>query len=143
VAKAPKQPSLFPETEAIAALLSKESSHDLVILAIPSHDSKNRTVGDALASEWASNAMKLFADLYRGATAYQASHGIFKTEEGHYLHDKPTIIEAFATIETIHDVKRLNLLVDFCKRMGRTLDQASIMVVFGNVMYYIEDYSGV
>jgi hypothetical protein len=139
----PRQSGLFPETYAIAALLSKESSQDLVVLVVPSHDRKDKALGDALMSEWASNAMKLLADLYRGATAYQAAHGIFKTDEGHYLHDKPMVLEAFAEIEAIHDVNRLNLLVEFCKRMGKTLDQAAIMVAFGNIMYYIEDYSGV
>jgi hypothetical protein len=137
------QPSLFPETEALIALLSKESEQDIVALAIPSHDRKNVPLAEALTAEWASNAMKLMADLYQGATAYQCYKGVFKTDEGHYLWDEPRMIESFASIEAIHDPHNLNLLVHFCKRMGKTLDQASIMLVFGSVMYYIEDYTGV
>ncbi len=137
------QPSLFPETEAIAALLSKESEQDLVAIAIPSHDRHKKELPEALTGEWASNAMRLMADLYRGATAYKAHSGIFKTDEGEYLYDRPLIIESFANLDAIHDVKNLNLLVGFSKRMGVTLNQAAVMLVFGSVMYYVEDYTGV
>ncbi|HEY8665695.1 MAG TPA: hypothetical protein VIL86_03475 [Tepidisphaeraceae bacterium] len=138
-----KEATLFPETQEILAILSKESPQDIVVVAIPSHDRKNKPLAEALVGEWASNAMQLLADLYRGATAYKTFKGIFKTDEGHYLWDTPILIEAYALIEAIQDPQRLNLLVEFAKRMGKTLDQASIMLVFGTVMYYIEDYSGV
>lgn len=137
------QPALFPETEHIASLLSKEATQDLVILAVPSHDRNNKLLSEALTGEWATNAMKLMADLYIGGTAYQAHLGVYKTDDGHYLWDKPTIIESFADVEAIHDKERLNLLVGFAKRMGKTLDQASVMLVFGTVMYYITDYGDV
>jgi hypothetical protein len=144
MAKRPtKEEGLFPEAENIAALLTKKSKQDIVVLTIPSHDKRNKELPEPLVAEWASNAMKLMADLYRGATAYKAFSGIFKTDEGHYLLDKPILIESFATVEAIQDRKNLNVLVEFCKRMGKTLEQQSIMLVFGGVMYYIEDYSGV
>jgi hypothetical protein len=135
--------TLFPETEAIAALLSKESEQDLVAIAIPSHDRHNKELAEALTGEWASNAMRLMADLYQGATAYRAHSGIFKTDAGEYLYDRPLIIESFASLDAIHDVKNLNLLVGFSKRMGMTLDQAAVMLVFGSVMYYVDHYRGV
>ena len=134
--------SLFPETQEIIALLSKGSEQDIVVLVVPSHDRKNKALPEPLTAEWASNAMQLMADLYRGATAYQAFKGIYKTDEGHYLWDNPRLIESYATIEAIQDPKKLNALVEFSKRMGKTLDQASVMLVFGTVMYYIEDYGG-
>lgn len=135
--------SLFPETTEIAALLSAESVQDLVILTVPSHDRKNIKLPAALAGEWASNAMRLMSDLYVGATAFRAAFGIYKTDDGHYLEDEPLVIESFAAIEAIHDVARLNLLVGFAKRMGKALDQESVMLVFGLVMYYIKDYADV
>jgi len=130
--KAASQPSLFPETEAIAALLSKESEQDLVAIAIPSHDRHNKELADALTGEWASTAMRLMADLYQGATAYKAHSGIFKTDEGEYLYDRPLIIESFANLDAIHDVKNLNLLVGFSKRMGMTLRQVDRTVTDGS-----------
>lgn len=142
-AKKDRSGDLFKETEEIAALLAKESEQDLVILAVPSHDKNNEPLPDALIGEWASNAMKLMADLYQGATSYAANKGIYKTSERHYLWDKPLIIESFGRIETIQDPQNLNLLVDFAKRMGKTLDQASVMLVFGTIMYYVENYDGV
>ena|SRR6266478_5120685 len=141
--RASGQAELFQETKDLIALLSKESTQDLALLVIPSHDRHKRELAEALTAEWASNGLALMADLYRGATAYQAAHGIYKTDEGEYLHDHPLVIESFATEEAIQDPVRLNLLVGFCKRMGKTLNQDAIMVAFGTVMYYIQDYSGV
>lgn len=137
------EPELFPETQEIVALLSKDQTQDLVIIVVPSHDRNNKPLAEAAIGEWAQNAMKLMADLYRGATAYKAAQGIYKTDEGHYLWDHPLIIESFASEEAIHDKGNLEVLVGFGKRMGKALNQASIMLVFGAVMYYIEDYSGV
>jgi hypothetical protein len=144
MAKGKKEgPSLFPETEALLALLSKESEQDLVMIAVPSHNRNNKELGDALIGEWASNALKLMADLFKGGTAYKAHKGVYKTDEGQYLWDDPIIVESFAHVEAIHDPYNLNELVGFAKRMGKALDQAAIMLVFGTVMYYVEDYSGV
>lgn len=69
--------SLFPETQDIISLLSKESTQDIVIIIVPSHDKNNKALPEPLTAEWASNAMQLMADLYRGATAYQAFKGIY------------------------------------------------------------------
>jgi hypothetical protein len=143
MAKDKKEPTLFPETTEIISLLSKDSPQDMVVVAVPSHDKKNLPLPKAQMAEWASNAMQLLADLYGGATAFETYAGIFKTDEGHYLRDKPILIESFATIAAIQDPERLELLVNFAKRMGKTLDQDTIMLVFGTVSYYIKDYSGV
>lgn len=144
MAKAKKrQSTLFPETEDIISLLNKESEQDLVVLAVPSHDRRNRELPAATIGEWSTSAMRLMADLYVGGTAYQAHSGVYKTDEGHYLFDKPIIIESFARHDAINDPGRLNDLVAFAKRMGKALDQDAVMVVVGPVMYYIKDYGGV
>jgi hypothetical protein len=134
--------SLFPEVEKIIALLSSEPQ-ELVILAIPSHDRKNQPLDDLTVKERASSAMDLFADLYEGATAFETFQGIYKTEEGEYLRDKPILIESYATNAAIEDPENLNKLVGFAKRLGKELDQAAVMLIIGQVMIYITDYSGV
>ncbi len=134
---------LFPEVEQIIALLSSESQQELVILAVPSHDRANKLLNDVRVKEWASNAMSLFADLYGGATAFETFAGIYKTDAGEYLHDKPILVQSYGTIEAIEQLENLNELLRFCKRMGKELNQDSIMLVIGEAMIYISDYSGV
>jgi hypothetical protein len=131
---------LFPEVRQIIALLSEEPSQDLVILIVPSHDKRNAELGEARQAEWASATLHLFADLYRGATAFKTFKGIYKTEEGQYLLDEPILIESFASHADIADEAKLNELVRFAKRMGHELEQAAIMLVIGKVMIYIEEY---
>ncbi len=134
------EPGLFTETTAILALLSRECEQDIVVLAVPSHNKRNGKLPESVTSEWASAAVKLMTDLYGGATAFVAMKGGFKTDEGHYLEDTPVIVESYAHLDAIHDPSRLNLLVDFAKRMGKTLDQASVMLAFGNYMFYVADF---
>ena len=84
--------NLFPEVDKIISLLSAEAQQEIVVLAIPSHDKSNKPLKDQ--SEWASAALKVFADLYRGATAFGFKtegeetgpiKGIFKTDDGPLL----------------------------------------------------------
>ncbi len=133
--KQPAQSALFPETNEIISLLAKESAQDIVVLLIPSHDKQNVSLPKAQMAEWTQNGMQLLADLYGGATAYETFAGIFKTDDGHYLRDKPLLLESFATIAAIHDPERLEQLVNFSKRMGKTLEQDTIMLIFGTVSY--------
>lgn len=39
--------------------------------------------------------MDLFADLYRGATAFRTFAGIYKCDDGRILHDQPILIESY------------------------------------------------
>lgn len=137
------QGGLFPEVNEIIALLSAESPQETVIIVIPSHDKKNKELGEVDMKEWASAAMELFADLYVGATAFQTFKGIYKTDDGQYLYDNPILIESYATVEAIQDPGNLSQLVRLAKRMGRSLRQEAIMLVIGHVMYYVKDYTGV
>jgi hypothetical protein len=137
------QSELFPEVNKIISLLSSEAPQETVILVIPSHDRKNKELNDVRVKEWASQAMRLFADLYVGATAFETFKGIYKTEDGEYLLDNPILIESYATVEAIESPDNLNQLVRFAKRMGKDLNQAAVMLVIGQVMFYVTDYSGV
>lgn len=132
--------TLFPEVDQIIALLSKESEQDLVIVVVPSHDKNKREIPDQ--DRWADAAMRTLSDLYRGATSFVAHAGIFKDDEGMVHIDRPIIIESYAEIARIEDPMRLNKLVGFVRRMGRETKQKSVMVVFGNVMFYVEDFTG-
>ena len=115
---AKKDKLLFPEMEEIVATLSRDDiRQEVVILVIPSHDKKNVELRDQ--DLWADHALHLFADLYRGATAFRTFKGVFKTDEGNYLIDKPILIESYAEVDDIEDEPKLYELCSFARRMGR------------------------
>ncbi len=134
------QKALFPEVKKIAAVLSRESEQEVVIIVVPSHDKRKAPLSSQ--SEWANAGMTLLADLYQGATAFANLKGIFKTEDGHYLHDEPILLESYANNADIEDVDKLNQLVRFLKKMGKETDQNTVMVIIGTAFFYITDYSG-
>ncbi|MCC6579841.1 MAG: hypothetical protein IT440_05320 [Phycisphaeraceae bacterium] len=133
--------SLFPEVGTILGVLSRESEQEVVVLFIPSHDKHGKKLNNQ--DQWADEGMHLLADLFRGATAFQALSGIFKTDQGAFLEDQPILLESYATISAIHDGIKLNRLVGFLKHMGKDTRQDTVMVVIGTMFFYISDYSGV
>lgn len=136
-----KNPSLFPELNEIISVLRAETRQDLVVLIIPSHDRQD----DKLNSQemWANAAMDLFADLYRGATAFNAFAGIYKSEDGKILHDRPILIESYVQRADLEDRVKLNELLKFAKRMGKETNQAAVALIINSMFHEITDYSGV
>ncbi len=132
---------LFPEIEDfIAVLQSGEPQQELVILVVPSHDKKNRALKDQ--AEWADAALRLFADLYRGATAFAASKGVYKTDRGQYLFDVPVLIESYADVSDIENPDKLSELVAFARRMGQEAHQECVMIIVARARFYITDFKG-
>jgi hypothetical protein len=130
--------SLFPEVEKIISVLQSSVRQDIVILFIPSHDKKKKEIKNQ--DVWAGEAMVLFKDLYRGATAFEAFAGIYLTDKGETLNDKPILIESYVSRESLEDKRRLNQLVAFMKRMGRETKQAAVAVVINDVFHEITEF---
>ena len=136
---AKKDKLLFPAMEEIVATLSRDDiRQEVVILVIPSHDKKNIELKDQ--DFWATGALELFADLYRGATAFKTFKGIYKTDEGDYLIDQPILIESYAVVDDIKDEQKLSELRGFSLHMGREANQDCVMLVIGHVRFYVEDF---
>ena len=87
-----KQKSLFPELDKIISVLQADTRQDLLILIIPSHDKKENKLRDQ--EMWAASAMELLGELFGGATAFTTFAGVYKTDDGKLLHDKPILIES-------------------------------------------------
>jgi hypothetical protein len=85
--------------------------------------------------------MELFADLYRGATAFQTFAGIYKTQDGKVLHDKPILVECYAQRADVEDTEKLTDLLHFIKRMGRETQQAAVGLVVNSVFHEITDFA--
>lgn len=135
---AKKQKSLFPELDEIISVLRSDERQDLIILIIPSQDKKQRELPDQ--EMWAGAAMELFADLYRGATAFQTFAGIYKTKDGAILHDKPILIECYASRQDVENSQKLTELLRFAKRLGRETNQAAVALVVNHVLHEITDF---
>ncbi len=132
------QESLFPEVEEWISVLQSGVRQDIVILIIPSHDKKEKEIKNQ--DVWAGEAMELFKELYRGATAFETFAGIYLTDDGKTLHDKPILIESYVSREALEDKRRLNQLVSFMKRMGRETKQAAVAVVINDVFHEITEF---
>ncbi|HUY89477.1 MAG TPA: hypothetical protein VMV10_12150, partial [Pirellulales bacterium] len=102
------------DAERIISFLQSGVRQDLIILIIPSHDRRNKQLNNQDA--WATAALELFAELYRGATAFKALKGIFKTDSGDVLVDEPILIECYAARNDVEDRTRLDELLKFAKR---------------------------
>jgi predicted metal-dependent phosphoesterase TrpH len=88
-----QQGYLYPELEQIIASVKAERSQDLVVLFIPSHDKKQKEIGNQ--DQWAIAALRLLAKLYGGATAVTTFAGIYRDEDDTILFDKPIMIQAY------------------------------------------------
>jgi hypothetical protein len=133
----PQKP-LFPEVERIISVLQSDQRQDVVILIIPSHDKHEKLLKNQ--DVWAGEAMELFKDLYRGATGFETFAGIYLTEDGKTLHDKPILIESYVSREALEDVSRLNQLVRFMKRMGHETKQYAVAVIVNDVFHEVTEF---
>jgi hypothetical protein len=128
-----------PEAERIARDIETGRQQILVILFIPSHDRDEEEL--KTRDLWASAALDLFAELFGGATAFDAYAGIYRDKRrGKDLKDKPILVESYTEIGRITDLGVLNDLVSFMKRMGKETKQAAIAVVINNVFHELSDY---
>ncbi len=131
--KGPKSEREYAEE--IRATVLDERRDDIVIIFIPSHDRKQRKLNNQ--EFWAAGGLKLFCDLYGGATSFRAFRGVWKSDDGTDLYDEPIMIQSLAKRENVVDEKRLELLVAFARDMGSQTNQESVGLIVNDVMHYI------
>jgi hypothetical protein len=132
----PSRPPLGPDE--IISIINSDVRQDLVILIIPSHDKDERELNDQ--AQWAEAAMELFADLYRGATAFDTVAGIYKDTEGKIHRDKPILIEAYVERSRLVDRANLEQLLEFARRMGTEARQKAVALIINAVFHEITDF---
>lgn len=110
----------------------------IVVIAIPSHDRRKQLLPPGSQFEYATAAMEKFADLFGGATALKTYKGIYKSKTGAYLWDDTILIQSFTSPSKLEDEAILKQVVAFARKMRSALDQEAVMVVFNNVMHFIE-----
>jgi hypothetical protein len=84
--------------------------------------------------------MDLFADLYRGGTAFQTFQGIYKDTDGEVHRDKPILIESYVERSRLVDEGSLQQLVGFAKRMGRETRQKAVALIINDVFHEITEF---
>jgi hypothetical protein len=132
---------LFPEVEQIISIINRDERQDIVILVIPSHYKEGKADKPLKDQEiWAGNAMELFADLYRGGTAFQTFKGIYKDTDGEVHHDKPILIESYVERSRLVDEATLQQLLAFAKRMGRETRQKAVALIINDVFHEITEF---
>src|SRR5437870_2726707 len=129
---------LFPEVAQIISIINKDERQDIVILIIPSHDKNEKELNNQ--ELWAGNALDLFGDLYRGATAFQTFKGIYKDDAGKVYHDKPILIESYVERSRLVDEEKLQQLLEFVKRMGRETRQKAVALIINDVFHEITEF---
>ncbi|MFI4891880.1 MAG: hypothetical protein ACIAQ0_00390 [Phycisphaerales bacterium JB058] len=115
--------------------LSAGEQSDTIMLAIPSHDQQQvLLVNQGL---WADDALAVFADLYGGATAFQAYAGIYKSTDGRHLRDNTIMVECLCNRDDAENPIKIRTLCDFCRRMKEETNQEAVMLVVNNMMYFV------
>ena len=121
----------YPELLAVKDRLEAGKPDELIAIFIPSHDRKDKELTDQ--SVWAGQGLRLFGEMYGGATSFNNLSGIYQPEK-HLkpLFDAPIMIQSLTQASRIMDEDNLFRLADFCQNMGNKTNQASIGVVLNN-----------
>lgn len=128
------------DIELISKALIDGRRDDIVILFVPSHDKGRPQKRLNNQDQWAQSTLELFGDLYGGATAFRALQGVWIDTDGTKLFDEPILIQSLAKRERVQNRELLELLFGFIQRMGRDTNQASVGVIFNDVMYYLSNW---
>jgi hypothetical protein len=112
----------------------------LVVLFVPSVERDGKTPVDQ--GHWVNEAMKMFGDVYGGATAYPRARGVWRDDErgGVLVFDEPVVIHCYTTPKDAGSQAKLKKLAAFCRRMGREAKQGEIGLVIADHYYAIRDF---
>jgi len=113
----------------------------LVVLFIPSVERNGFSPVDQ--DSWVDDALELFGRLFGGATAYPKARGIWRDDErdGALVKDEPVLIHCYMSPDDISDEVNQAELGQFCRRMGRAMNQGEVGLVVGDEYFAITDFS--
>lgn len=101
----------------------------LVVLFVPSRERDGLTEIDQ--EFWVEVALKMFGQIFGGATAYPRARGIWRDDErgGALVRDHPVVIHCYTTPEALKGPKNIDALSAFCHRMGRDTHQGEVGLI--------------
>ena len=126
-----------PDVHAMRKAVIGERSDDTIMIFIPSHDKSRPQKRIPNQDQWADAGLRLFSDLYGGATAFTALKGIWKCEDGTDLLDEPILIQSLAKREDAESEDKLEVLAAFAKRLCRETNQECVAVICNDTIHFI------
>lgn len=121
----------FPEIKEILTRLAGGKPSEVIAIFVPSHDRKEKELPDKAI--WEEQTLALFGKLFTGATAFTSLNGVYQPKrDSRPLYDNPTMIQSLTAAENIENEENLIELAEFCRHMGKRMNQASIGLVINN-----------
>lgn len=112
---------------------------DQVTLFVPSVDRDGSPIDQAY---WTDQALAMFGRLFRGATAFPPSRGVWRDDErgGALVYDETQMVTSFAPSGVFDDREVVKRLKEFLCRMGRDANQGEVGIVIDGTYFGIVDY---
>jgi hypothetical protein len=116
------------------------SKRVLIVLFVPSVERDGRTAIDQ--GRWVKDALKLFGQVFGGATAYPKATGVWRDDErdGLLVFDEPVVIHSYVTPEAVEKDDNLDKLGGFCRRMGRETNQGEVGLIIEGEYLAFRDF---
>lgn len=110
-----------------------------VTLFIPSVDRAGEPIDQAY---WTEEALRLLGSLFRGATAFPPSRGVWRDDRrgGALLFEDTQMVLSYVAEGLLEDASALSQLRVFLQRMGREASQGEVGVVIDGTYFGIVDY---
>lgn len=119
------------EIKAVEDRLAGGDASDTVCIFIPSETRKKKRIEDQ--EQWAESALRLFGQLFDGATAFLNLRGVYHPDDlPEPLFDDPIMVQSLADRSKISNTDNLIKLSDFCHYMGKELNQESIGLIIND-----------
>ena len=91
---------------------------------------------------WADQALTIFGQLFRGATAFPPGRGVWRDDErgGALVYDDTQMVTSYAADGVFDEDEILKRLKAFLLRMGREANQGEIGIIIDGTYLGIVDY---
>lgn len=105
------------------------SKRVLIVLFVPSVERDGATAIDQ--DRWVNEALTMFGKVFGGATAYPKAKGVWRDDErgGVLVVDEPVVIHCYVTEDAIEADENIDMLGEFCRRMGRETNRGEIGLI--------------
>lgn len=124
------------QAKRLIAEIRNGQPHALVIIAVPSHDRRNKPLNNQ--ELWADAALRIFSSLFGGATAFRTFKGIYRSQDsGEDLVDEPILIESYVEESTVMAVPTLRSFLEFLHRLKRETDQETVLLVINSFRFFV------
>lgn len=107
-----------------------------ITMFIPSKDKYGYRISQH--NQWTIDAVSVLSKLYGGATAHYATGGW--QDNGYLVTEEVSVVTCYASPEAFEDKDKQESVIDFCKNMGRVLNQSEVGLVVDGKYLGIRDF---